>query len=42
MIHIDPATDLIDIPVPLGRCRGSILIATIDEFLHSSLFDLFI
>ena len=42
MVHIDPATDLIDIPVPLSRGRGSILIAPIDEFLHSTLFDLFI
>ena len=42
MIHIDPASDLIDIPVPLSRGRLRILIASIDELLHASLFDLFV
>lgn len=41
-IHIDPATDLIDIPFPLCTRRLCILVASVDEFFHTSLFDLFI
>ena len=42
MIHIDPATDLIDIPCPLRGDLSRIVIALIDEFFHTIFFDIFI
>lgn len=42
MVHIDPTTNLIDIPLPLCGGRLCILVASIDKLLYPALFDVFI